>query len=150
MSAPVIAPTDVVVTTPAEPVIDISGITVQLTTLAQEALSDPTKISALTVIHLATQMTATVKTVKGMNSEEKQQLLLTVIKDTLGLQKIKDAIPENDYTVLMSFVADVLPGTLDVIVDAANGKYDLAEEVEAVKSCCVWGLSLFSLFAKKQ
>lgn len=109
--------------------------------MVSKAFVDPKTVTPGLVIQLTAQLASIVNPIKELTGPQKKELILNVLKDAIALPQFGEIAGTEVQTGLISFLNDVLPGTIDVIVDAARGKYDLQKSVDVATNCCCLALS---------
>lgn len=98
-----------------------------------------------------------VERVKGLSGAEKKDLVLKVIflvaKGKDGVEGTDDDIIPKDImdNVRLLIEKDLVGDVVDVIVNAANGKFDIAQTMQVVQDTTVVATGCFqALFGKKK
>lgn len=109
--------------------------------IVAKAFVDPKTVTPALVIQLAAQLASIVNPIKELTGTQKKDLVINVLKDAVALPKFAEVAGAELQTGLLAFLRDVLPSTIDVLVDAARGKYDLQKSVDVATDWCCFGLS---------
>jgi len=116
---------------------DASGIEIALKNAAATLFADPKSVTSGKIVQLTAQLASIVNSAKDLDGIGKKNLVLSILNDAVSTAQFKSLASPEVQSALSSLLTDVLPDTIDVIVDAARGKYDLqkVEEVAIQAGC---------------
>lgn len=106
-------------------IMDASGIEIALKNAVASVFADPKSVTAGKVVELTAKLAAIVNAANDLDGTGKKNLVLSVLNDAISTSQFKSLASPEIQSALSSLLTDVLPDTIDVIVDAARGKYDL-------------------------
>lgn len=119
----------------------VDSVQATLRDMVAAAFVNPKNVTPALVIQLAAQLASVVNPIKELSGSQKKQLVLGVLKDAVAMPKFAEVAGAEVQTTLNAFIVEVLPSTIDVVIDAARGKYDLAKTVEVASDCFCLALS---------
>jgi hypothetical protein len=106
------------------------------------AFSNPASITPATIIDLSTQLIGLVSAVKTLTPSQQKDLVLSVLQKAVALPAFGTAVGAQLQTELTALITNVLPDTIEIAINAAAGKYNIAQDVQVVTACCCFGKSL--------
>lgn len=77
-----------------------------------------------------------VENYKNLSGTEKKNVVVRVIKNLIGVRIPKFINLNESHNRKLELVVQIVPSIIDVLIDVANGRYNINEVVSFFKKCC--------------